>query len=1145
MRHPHTAIHLSSLLTRVRRLLGSRSCRPSETRRKRRLFLEPLEGRQLLAITDMAAIGGTVFDDFNGNGPDPAELIAGATINLYADDGDGIFQPGGADGSPIATEITDAAGEYQFNNLTAGGYFVEQPAQTVGARTLLADQSNLITITATDAQGVAVLTVDTFATTTQSVTDSTNDGTPVTSSIAATEAVGGERDMFVNLTSAGGSISLRASDLGQQRLAFDSASGGAGQRIVTWDGPDGNASVVDDSGLASLDFTSGDSQGLRVDMGADLAGANAVMRVFSDDGVAGTQTRFSEITVAIAVTGGINTEESLLLFSNFSTGGTTAADFTAVTAVQMEITGANNVDGVFELIGTVGPAVTSQNFDNFEQADLSVTKSVDTSSPNVGDNVTFTVTVSNGGPDGATNVVVDDVLPSDLTFISGTPTQGGYNNSTGAWTVGNLASGASETLTIVASVDNTGTKTNTAQVGSSDQFDPDSTPNNSVGTEDDQDGAAVTPQVADLSITKTVDNAAPNVGQNVTFTITLTNDGPNTATNVTVGDSLPAGVTFVSSTPSAGSYNSGTGVWTVGTIANGASATLQIVATVDSTGTKLNTAQVTAADQADSDSTPNNGVSTEDDQDDATVTPPIVDLSLTKTVNDASPGVTQNVTFTVTVANNGPDSATGVTVQDTLPAGTTFVSSNPSQGSYNSTSGVWTAGTISNGASATLEIVATVDSIGAKTNTAEVTAVDQLDSDSTPNNGVSSEDDQDDVSINPEAIDLSITKSVDDSTPNVGDNVTFTVTVANAGPDTATNVSVGDNLPVGMTFVSSTPSQGSYNSSTGVWTVGAVASGGSATLQLTASVNTTGAKLNTAQVTAVDQTDLDSTPNNGVSTEDDQDDVLVTPQNADLSITKTVDDPTPDVGDQVSFTVTITNSGPDPATSVTVGDSLPSGMTFVSSAPSQGSYSSTSGVWTVGSLANGANATLQIVASVDTAGTKTNTAQVTAADQDDSDSTPNNNVSGEDDQASVSLTPTSIDLSVTKTVSNSRPDINENVDFTVTVTNSGPNTATNVQLSDSLPSGLGFVSATATQGSYVETTGIWTVGTLASGASATLTFTTTVNSFGTQTNTAQVSAVDQFDSDSTPANNAQGEDDLASVVVRPIFGLSKRLFLAR
>lgn len=762
------------------------------------------------------------------------------------------------------------------------------------------------------------------------------------------------------------------------------------------------------------------------------------------------------------------------------------------------------------------------DFGVFEELDLSVTKIVDNATPNVGDNVTFTITVANAGPADGTNITIDDVLPTGLTYVSDTPSQGTYNSATGVWTVGTVVASANATLDVVATVTSTGTKSNTAQVTAVDQPDVDSTPNNGVATEDDQDNADVTPQIADVSLTKTVSNGTPNVGDNVTYTITATNDGPDAATNLTVDDTLPTGVTYVSDTPSVGTYNNTTGVWTIGTLANGASATLQIVASVDSTGTKTNTAQVTAADQADSDSTPNNGVATEDDQDSADVTPQIADVSLTKAVSNATPNVGDNVTFTLTLANAGPDSATNVTVGDSLPAGMTFVSSTPSQGAYNSGTGIWTVGTVANGANATLQIVASVDSTGTKTNTAQVTAADQADSDSTPNNSVATEDDQGSAALTPQIADLSLTKTVNKATPNVGDNVTFTITVSNAGPDSATNVAIADALPTGTTFVSSTPSQGAYNSGTGVWTAGTIANAGTATLTIVASVDSIGAKTNTAQVSTADQADLDSTPNNSVVTEDDQDAATVTPQVADLSVTKVVNDATPNVGDNVTFTVTVANAGPDSATNVAVTDALPAGTTFVSSTPNQGTYNSTSGVWTVGTVANGGNATLQIVASVDSLGAKTNTAQVSAADQADSDSTPNNSVATEDDQDNAIVTPQQVDVAITKSASPTTVTLGGNLTYTLTVTNNGPDTATNVNVTDTLPTGVTFVSATPSQGTASQTGGVVTapLGTLASGASATITIVvtpTTANATsGTITNTASVTSTE---TDTNTANN--------------------------
>lgn len=121
---------------------------------------------------------------------------------------------------------------------------------------------------------------------------------------------------------------------------------------------------------------------------------------------------------------------------------------------------------------------------------------------------------------------------------------------------------------------------------------------------------------ADLSLTKTVSNANPASGSNIVYTLTVTNAATSnlTATGVTVLDILPAGTTFVSASGT-GSYASGTGIWTVGTLAPGASASINITATVNGTSgaTIINGAEIRTSSVVDNDSTPNNSSTTEDD----------------------------------------------------------------------------------------------------------------------------------------------------------------------------------------------------------------------------------------------------------------------------------------------------------------------------------------------------------------------------------------------------------------------------------------------------------------------------------------------------------------------------------------------------
>lgn len=172
---------------------------------------------------------------------------------------------------------------------------------------------------------------------------------------------------------------------------------------------------------------------------------------------------------------------------------------------------------------------------------------------------------------------------------------------------------------------------------------------------------------ADLAITKTVSDPTPTTGDNVTFTLTAFNLGPFTAINTVVADLLPSGYTYVSSTASQGSYNSGTGIWTLGNKSVGSPQTLQIVATVNAAGNYVNTATI-SSDAFD----PNTGNNTES----ASTLPsaPASNLVITKTsdvVGSANHGDT--ITYTIEIENTGGTTVSGVDVVDLLPDGVTYV----------------------------------------------------------------------------------------------------------------------------------------------------------------------------------------------------------------------------------------------------------------------------------------------------------------------------------------------------------------------------------------------------------------------------------------------------------------------------------------
>jgi uncharacterized repeat protein (TIGR01451 family) len=139
---------------------------------------------------------------------------------------------------------------------------------------------------------------------------------------------------------------------------------------------------------------------------------------------------------------------------------------------------------VEDFVATIGPPLP-------DVADLSLTQTVDQENPSLGEQIEFTLTVRNDGPDRATGVEVGTFLPFELTFVTASTTQGRYDDFDEVWEVGRLASGASAVLRIVVEVDSTDSISHSAEVIASDQFDPDSTPDNGIEAEDDQQTVSI------------------------------------------------------------------------------------------------------------------------------------------------------------------------------------------------------------------------------------------------------------------------------------------------------------------------------------------------------------------------------------------------------------------------------------------------------------------------------------------------------------------------------------------------------------------------------------------------------------------------------------------------------------------------------
>ena len=672
----------------------------------------------------------------------------------------------------------------------------------------------------------------------------------------------------------------------------------------------------------------------------------------------------------------------------------------------------------------------------------------------------------------------------------------------------------------------------------------------------------------DLELSLTANPLQYTIFTNTLFTYTVTNNGPATATGVTIEADFPSELAFTSSTASQGSYTVWTNIWTVGSLASGESATLDLSLFVLNTTADLTLfAQVETANETDIDSTPSNNATqtpTEDDEASVTTTSSAgggndeVDIELTLNASQSQANIGEQFSYTLNVTNQGPDNASNVKVDFPIPtAYLQFLNSTNNGTTYNSNTGEWNIGNLNANVTRTLLVNVEVTASGVVVATGEVTSTTQDDVDSTPNNGVLSEDDMASVTVftdgNNDFADLELTKTASVTNADNGDSFAYTLTLTNNGPADAGNVSVEDLLPSGLTFNSSTASTGSYNSNTGLWTIGTVTNGSSETLTINVTVASITAPItNFAQVESSDKTDPDSTPandSNNMADEDDEAAATVNPpvgsNDIDLELTISCNVTEFNLYQNITYTIEVTNNGPATATGIEVENSIPSGMAFTSKTESQGNFNVWASTWTVGTLNIGETATLDIVLfTLDNSGVVSNFAQVKAANENDSDSTPNNSsgVPTEDDESSVTIIPVGsnnnqIDLALSKTANVGSAQVGDNFTYQITLVNNGTTTATGVTVEDILPSNLTFNSSTASSGSYNDGTGIWNIGTLGIGGAASLNINVTVDAIVLPiTNFAQVKTANETDVDSTPDSNngtTPQEDDEDSVVVLP------------
>jgi uncharacterized repeat protein (TIGR01451 family) len=309
-------------------------------------------------------------------------------------------------------------------------------------------------------------------------------------------------------------------------------------------------------------------------------------------------------------------------------------------------------------------------------ADLSITKSVSPTTVQPGDTVTYTLVVTNNGPDKAFDVGISDGWPSVVDYVSCSETGGkgscGFSGGTVTASFADLALNESQTLTITGTINSTAqsnvTVLNSATVTALSPNDPNS--GNNTGH-----ASFAVHNKADLAVMKSVSSTSPywpatgiEVGDSLTYTITLTNKGPYDARNVVLSDTAPGGVTFTGCTASVGTcvWSASSASLSLSSFTNASVATLTIQAKLNfgiaDGSTITNTASVTSTTN-DPDSTNNAGSTSFTALNKA-------DLFLTQTAGKLT---NQQLTFTVSVKNLGPYQAKQLLLNDAMPNGTKFV----------------------------------------------------------------------------------------------------------------------------------------------------------------------------------------------------------------------------------------------------------------------------------------------------------------------------------------------------------------------------------------------------------------------------------------------------------------------------------------
>ena len=709
---------------------------------------------------------------------------------------------------------------------------------------------------------------------------------------------------------------------------------------------------------------------------------------------------------------------------------------------------------------------------------LDITKVVNTALVNPGDVIKYTVQITAGGLSDSLDVILTDKL-SEIFFDVNKATYSINGIDKGVWigsvNLGTLSSGTTVNVVITVpvkayvDVGKLNSITNFASVINSDN----KTAN---------DTNIVPINVIDLAINKTANhqNKTYNYGDNVEYVIEIINNGPGIATNIIATDNLPEGLEFINANVPGG--------WTLSIsnnkitingekLANGEKVLITLIAkAAKSNVTIINDIKVNGTGF-------DSNISNNNDSETIKVTP-LVDLAITKVVDNANPLYGSIITYTITVVNNGPDASTDVVVKDIWPAnGLKFITST---GTYDPATGIWNVGELGSNKIATLTITAETIAIGKFENKVSVNGTG-YDSNLSNNN----------ASVNitvPDCVILNITKVVTDGVISekpykeviAGEKITYTVIVSNYGPSVATNVYLTDLFNADELLNMEYNSNGNWVKYNNGIALGDIDVNEAVMILFRATVNhsTRGLINNTVRIT----TDIKDARGNFEANE-----TVKAIDNSTLVINKTSNVDAINPGDLFNYTIVITAEGSSDSLGVILTDKLDQSLLDAQNAVFyvNGNYvGKWNGSYNIGTLKTGNSVTVTIEVKA-----------LNSANKDIFNKAIVENEEGFINESNKTVHVNTVDLAINKTSDKVIYKYLDNVIYTIVVTNHGPDDSFNVTVRDMLPNTLRFISAS---GNYNPVTGIWFIGHLAKGQSATLTITAQAIFPGIITNNANV-----------------------------------------